>query len=92
MIPLKRTLELCVSTRTPNLNIHTCTFRPYRYLQRFPMGIFFPTVIRLVAFAAASSVMPLRITKSVPVRVKRQTQPAIALRDLAHATPYYAIQ
>ena len=59
---------------------------------RFPMGISFPAGSGLVAFAAATGVMPLDMPESVLVRFKGQMQPGITLRDLVHAIPYYAIQ
>ncbi|CCK18132.1 Aconitate hydratase 2 [Cronobacter universalis NCTC 9529] len=59
---------------------------------RFPIGISFPAGSGLVAFAAATGVMPLDMPESVLVRFKGQLQPGITLRDLVHAIPYYAIQ
>ena len=59
---------------------------------RFPMGISFPAGSGLVAFAAATGVMPLDMPESVLVRFKGTMQPGITLRDLVHAIPYYAIQ
>ncbi len=59
---------------------------------RFPMGISFPAGSGLVAFAAATGVMPLDMPESVLVRFKGQMQPGITLRDLVHAIPYYAIR
>ncbi|MEL7045618.1 MAG: bifunctional aconitate hydratase 2/2-methylisocitrate dehydratase [Pseudomonadota bacterium] len=59
---------------------------------RFPMGISFPAGSGLVAFAAATGVMPLDMPESVLVRFKGEMQPGITLRDLVHAIPYYAIQ
>ncbi|WP_251978485.1 bifunctional aconitate hydratase 2/2-methylisocitrate dehydratase [Salinicola avicenniae] len=59
---------------------------------RFPMGISFPAGSGLVAFAAATGVMPLDMPESVLVRFKGERQPGITLRDLVHAIPYYAIQ
>ena len=58
----------------------------------FPMGISFPAGSGLVAFAAATGVMPLDMPESVLVRFKGTLQPGITLRDLVHAIPYYAIQ
>ncbi len=58
---------------------------------RFPMGISFPAGSGLVAFAAATGVMPLDMPESVLVRFKGKMQPGITLRDLVHAIPYYAI-
>ncbi len=59
---------------------------------RFPLGISFPAGSGLVAFAAATGVMPLDMPESVLVRFKGELQPGITLRDLVHAIPYYAIQ
>ncbi|MFT7288964.1 MAG: aconitate hydratase 2/2-methylisocitrate dehydratase [Halieaceae bacterium] len=59
---------------------------------RFPMGISFPAGSGLVAFAAATGVMPLDMPESVLVRFSGEMQPGITLRDLVHAIPYYAIQ
>ncbi|MFA5494082.1 MAG: bifunctional aconitate hydratase 2/2-methylisocitrate dehydratase [Porticoccaceae bacterium] len=59
---------------------------------RFPMGISFPAGSGLVAFAAATGVMPLDMPESVLVRFKGTMQPGITLRDLVHAIPYYAIK
>jgi aconitate hydratase 2/2-methylisocitrate dehydratase len=59
---------------------------------RFPIGISFPAGSGLVAFAAATGVMPLDMPESVLVRFKGRMQPGITLRDLVHAIPYYAIQ
>ena len=59
---------------------------------RFPMGISFPGGSGLVAFAAATGVMPLDMPESVLVRFKGEMQPGITLRDLVHAIPYYGIR
>ncbi|WIX34818.1 bifunctional aconitate hydratase 2/2-methylisocitrate dehydratase [Salinicola sp. JS01] len=59
---------------------------------RFPLGVSFPAGSGLVAFAAATGVMPLDMPESVLVRFKGKRQPGITLRDLVHAIPYYAIQ
>ncbi|MES2919255.1 MAG: bifunctional aconitate hydratase 2/2-methylisocitrate dehydratase [Pseudomonadota bacterium] len=59
---------------------------------RFPLGISFPAGSGLVAFAAATGVMPLDMPESVLVRFKGKMQPGITLRDLVHAIPYAAIQ
>ena len=59
---------------------------------RFPLGISFPAGSGLVAFAAATGVMPLDMPESVLVRFKGDMQPGVTLRDLVHAIPYYAIQ
>ncbi len=59
---------------------------------RFPMGISFPAGSGLIAFAAATGVMPLDMPESVLVRFKGEMQPGITLRDLVHAIPYYAIK
>ena len=59
---------------------------------RFPMGISFPAGSGLVAFAAATGVMPLDMPESILVRFKGKRQPGVTLRDLVHAIPYYGIQ
>jgi len=59
---------------------------------RFPIGISFPAGSGLVAFAAATGVMPLDMPESVLVRFTGEMQPGITLRDLVHAIPYFAIQ
>ena len=59
---------------------------------RFPLGISFPAGSGLVAFAAATGVMPLDMPESVLVRFKGEMQPGITLRDLVHAIPLYAIK
>jgi aconitate hydratase 2/2-methylisocitrate dehydratase len=59
---------------------------------RFPIGISFPAGSGLVAFGAATGVMPLDMPESVLVRFKGQMQPGITLRDLVHAIPLFAIQ
>lgn len=59
---------------------------------RFPMGISFPAGSGLVAFAAATGVMPLDMPESVLVRFKGEMQPGITLRDLVNAVPYAALQ
>ena len=59
---------------------------------RFPIGISFPAGSGLVAFAAATGVMPLDMPESVLVRFKGAMNPGITLRDLVNAIPYYAIK
>jgi aconitate hydratase 2 / 2-methylisocitrate dehydratase len=59
---------------------------------RFPIGISFPAGSGLVAFAAATGVMPLDMPESVLVRFKGELQPGITLRDLVNAIPLYAIK
>ncbi|MFZ9439808.1 MAG: bifunctional aconitate hydratase 2/2-methylisocitrate dehydratase [Hylemonella sp.] len=59
---------------------------------RFPIGISFPAGSGLVAFAAATGVMPLDMPESVLVRFKGTMQPGVTLRDLVHAIPLYAIK
>ena len=49
-------------------------------------------VLVLVAFAAATGVMPLDMPESVLVRFKGKMQPGITLRDLVHAIPLKAIE
>ena len=59
---------------------------------RFPIGISFPAGSGLVAFGAATGVMPLDMPESVLVRFKGQLQPGVTLRDLVHAIPLVAIK
>jgi aconitate hydratase 2/2-methylisocitrate dehydratase len=59
---------------------------------RFPIGISFPAGSGLVAFAAATGVMPLDMPESVLVRFTGTMQAGITLRDLVNAIPYVAIQ
>ncbi len=59
---------------------------------RFPMGISFPAGSGLVAFAAATGVMPLNMPESVLVRFKGEMQPGITLRDLVNAIPHAALK
>lgn len=59
---------------------------------RFPVGISFPAGSGLVAFAAATGVMPLDMPESVLVRFKGELQPGVTLRDLVNAIPYHAIK
>jgi len=63
---------------------------------RFPIGISFPAGSGLVAFAAATGVMPLDMPESVLVRFKGSFDAAqklgITLRDLVHAIPLFAIR
>ena len=63
---------------------------------RFPIGISFPAGSGLVAFAAATGVMPLDMPESVLVRFKGSLADAgkrgITLRDLVNAIPLYAIK
>jgi aconitate hydratase 2/2-methylisocitrate dehydratase len=59
---------------------------------RFPIGISFPAGSGLVAFAAATGVMPLDMPESVLVRFTGDMQPGITLRDMVNAIPYAAIQ
>jgi aconitate hydratase 2/2-methylisocitrate dehydratase len=59
---------------------------------RFPIGISFPAGSGLVAFAAATGVMPLDMPESVLVRFKGKLQPGVTLRDLVNAIPLYAIK
>jgi aconitate hydratase 2/2-methylisocitrate dehydratase len=59
---------------------------------RFPIGISFPAGSGLVAFAAATGVMPLDMPESVLVRFKGKLQEGVTLRDLVNAIPYYAIK
>jgi aconitate hydratase 2/2-methylisocitrate dehydratase len=63
---------------------------------RFPIGISFPAGSGLVAFAAATGVMPLDMPESVLVRFKgswaKAQERGITLRDLVHAIPLQAIK
>jgi aconitate hydratase 2 / 2-methylisocitrate dehydratase len=59
---------------------------------RFPIGISFPAGSGLVAFAAATGVMPLDMPESVLVRFKGKMQAGVTLRDLVNAIPLYAIK
>ncbi|WP_028603102.1 bifunctional aconitate hydratase 2/2-methylisocitrate dehydratase [Ottowia thiooxydans] len=59
---------------------------------RFPIGISFPAGSGLVAFGAATGVMPLDMPESILVRFKGELQPGVTLRDLVHAIPLYAIK
>ena len=59
---------------------------------RFPIGISFPAGSGLVAFAAATGVMPLDMPESVLVRFSGRLQPGVTLRDLVNAIPLYAIK
>ncbi|NKE67394.1 bifunctional aconitate hydratase 2/2-methylisocitrate dehydratase [Ramlibacter sp. RBP-2] len=59
---------------------------------RFPIGISFPAGSGLVAFAAATGVMPLDMPESVLVKFKGKLQPGVTLRDLVNAIPLYAIK
>jgi aconitate hydratase 2/2-methylisocitrate dehydratase len=59
---------------------------------RFPIGISFPAGSGLVAFAAATGVMPLDMPESILVRFKGEMQPGITLRDLVNAIPYKALE
>lgn len=59
---------------------------------RFPIGISFPAGSGLVAFAAATGVMPLDMPESVLVRFSGEMQKGVTLRDLVNAIPYQAIQ
>ena len=59
---------------------------------RFPIGISFPAGSGLVAFAAATGVMPLDMPESVLIRFKGKMQPGITLRDMVNAIPLYAIK
>ena len=59
---------------------------------RFPIGLSFPAGSGLVAFAAATGVMPLDMPESVLVRFKGTLNPGITLRDLVNAIPLYALR
>ena len=57
---------------------------------RFPIGISFPAGSGLVAFSAATGIMPLDMPESVLVKFTGEMQPGITLRDIVHSIPYYA--
>lgn len=59
---------------------------------RFPIGISFPAGSGLVAFGAATGIMPLDMPESVLVRFSGEMQPGITLRDLVQAIPYTALK
>lgn len=59
---------------------------------RFPMGISFPAGSGLVAFAAATGVMPLDMPESVLVKFSGEMQPGVTLRDLVNAIPHAALK
>tara|TARA_B100000424_G_scaffold70945_2_gene52589 strand:+ start:1700 stop:4282 length:2583 start_codon:yes stop_codon:yes gene_type:complete len=57
---------------------------------RFPIGISFPAGSGLVAFSAATGMMPLDMPESVLVKFSGKMQHGITLRDVVHSIPYYA--
>lgn len=59
---------------------------------RFPIGISFPAGSGLVAFSAATGIMPLNMPESVLVKFIGHIQPGITVRDLVNSIPYYAIK
>eukprot|EP01060_Flectonema_neradi_P015375 TRINITY_DN219_c0_g2_i1.p1 TRINITY_DN219_c0_g2~~TRINITY_DN219_c0_g2_i1.p1 ORF type:complete len:878 (+),score=244.36 TRINITY_DN219_c0_g2_i1:60-2693(+) len=59
---------------------------------RFPIGISFPAGSGLVAFGAATGVIPLDMPESILVKFTGEMQPGITLRDLVHAIPLAAIK
>jgi aconitate hydratase 2/2-methylisocitrate dehydratase len=59
---------------------------------RFPIGISFPAGSGLVAFAAATGIMPLDMPESVLVRFSGEMQPGVTLRDLVQSIPHQAIK
>jgi aconitate hydratase 2 / 2-methylisocitrate dehydratase len=59
---------------------------------RFPIGISFPAGSGLVAFGAATGIMPLDMPESVLVKFSGTIQPGVTLRDLVQAIPYTAQQ
>ncbi len=59
---------------------------------RFPLGISFPAGSGLVAFAAATGVMPLDMPESVLVKFTGELQEGVTLRDMVNAIPLYAIK
>ncbi len=59
---------------------------------RFPIGVSFPAGSGLVAFAAATGIMPLDMPESVLVRFSGEMQLGITLRDLVNSIPYAALR
>ena len=59
---------------------------------RMPLGISFAAGSGLVAFAAATGIMPLDMPESVLVKFTGKRKAGITLRDLVHAIPYFAIK
>ena len=59
---------------------------------RFPIGLSLPAGSGLVAFAGALGFMPLDMYESVLVRFKGALNPAITLRDVVNAIPFFAIR
>ena len=59
---------------------------------RFPIGISFPAGSGLVAFGAATGIMPLDMPESVLVKFSGEMQPGVTLRDLVQAIRYTALQ
>lgn len=59
---------------------------------RFPVGLSFPAGSGLVAFAGALGFMPLDVPESVLVKFSGKLNPAITLRDVVNAVPYFAIK
>ena len=54
------------------------------------IGISFLAGSGLVAFGAATGVMPLDMPESVLVRFRGEMQPGVTLRDLVHAIPLWS--
>ncbi|AGX88758.1 bifunctional aconitate hydratase 2/2-methylisocitrate dehydratase [Candidatus Symbiobacter mobilis] len=59
---------------------------------RFPIGISFPAGSGLVAFGAATGIIPLDMPESVLVRFRGTMQPGVTLRDLVNAIPWMALR
>jgi len=59
---------------------------------RFPIGLSFPAGSGLVAFAGTLGSMPLDVPESVLVKFRGKLNPAITLRDVVNAIPYFAIK
>lgn len=57
---------------------------------RFPLGISFPAASNLVAFAAATGVMPLTMPESVRVQFHGRLKPHLTVRDIVNFIPYVA--
>ena len=59
---------------------------------RFPMGISFPGGSGLVAFAAATGVMPLDMPESIRVKFHGELQNGVTIRDLVNSIPHKALE
>lgn len=59
---------------------------------RFPIGISFLAGSGLVAFAAATSILPLDMPKSVLVQFSGFIRPGVALSDVVHSISYICFE